>query len=105
MPFCFNSGTFRWDKQKDISLLREVLSIEPYLEKAGRKEAGEKWTEVATSLNTQAGFKEFPRSQRSVRDQFNKLYADFTSKTRKEESESGGSPEDPTEVEVAGSWD
>ena len=76
------SGTFRWTEIKDKILLREVRFIEPYQFKAGSKESGQAWSEVAGAVNQYDGFKVMPRDQRSVRDRFNKLVGDYK---RKEE--------------------
>jgi len=80
-------------------LLREVRLVEPYLERAGSKESGTKWTEIASTLNTHLCFKDAPRDQRSVRDRFSKMLSDFKAKMRKEEASSGTSPPELTEKE------
>ena len=54
--------------------------------------AGQKWKEVAENINTYEGFQKNPRDQRSVREHFHKLLADFRAKMRKEEASSGISP-------------
>lgn len=97
---CFYfSGTFRWDEKKDKILLREVRQKEPYIERIGSKEAGQKWSEIASAINAHADFAIMPRDQRSVRERFNKLLSDFNTKIRKEEKASGISPDDLSEVE------
>ena len=53
--------------------------MEPHKFKhGGTKESGQAWNEVANGVNKHEGFKVMPRDQRSVRDRFNKLLADFT---------------------------
>jgi hypothetical protein len=79
--------------------LREVRAIEPYTERTGSKEAGQKWSEIATAINTNADFAIMPRDQRSVRERFNKLLNDFNTKVHKEEKASGIIPDDLSEVE------
>ena len=96
--FCF-SGTFRWDEKKDKILLREVRQKEPYVERIGSKEAGQKWSEIAAAVNTHVDFAVMPRDQRSVRERFNKLLSDFNAKMQKEEKASGISPDDLSEVD------
>ena len=98
--FIYFSGTFRWSPEKDKLLLREVRYIEPYKFKHGTKESGQAWNEVANGVNQHEGFKVMPRDQRSVRDRFNKLLADFKAKVRKEEGESGTNPEPFSEAET-----
>ena len=94
------SGTFRWTEMKDKILLREVRFVEPYQFKAGSKESGQAWSEVAGAVNQYDGFKVMPRDQRSVRDRFNKLLGDYKTKMRKEEGESGTNPEPLSEAEI-----
>ena len=94
------SGTFRWSSEKDKLLLREVRYIEPYKFKHGTNESGQAWNEVANGVNQHKGFQVMPRDQRSVRDRFNKLLADFKAKVRKEEGESGTNPEPFAEAET-----
>ena len=94
------SGPFRWNEAKSTLLLRELYSSEPFLYKVGSKEAGQKWTEVAEKLNCYSLFRDMPRDQRSVREQFNKLLKDYKNKKNKEERASGINPDPPTENEV-----
>lgn len=93
-------GTFRWNVTKDKLLLIEVRFIEPYLNIVGSKEVGQRWTEVAEHLNSQDGFRENPRDQRSVRERFNKVLNEFKAKTRSEEAASGIAVELLTENEI-----
>lgn len=93
------SGSFRWDDSRDILLLREIRMQEPYLERVGSKEAGMKWTSVASTLNTHLTFKDSARDQRSVRDRFTKLFSEFKAKIREEEGSSGTNPPDLSEKE------
>lgn len=94
------SGPFRWNEAKNTLLLRELYSSEPFLYKVGSKEAGQKWTEVAEKLNCFSLFRDMPRDQRSVREQFNKLLKDYKNKKNKEEKASGINPDPPTENET-----
>ena len=92
-------GPFRWSTEKNTLLLRETYMSEPFLYKTGSKEAGRKWTEVAEKLNCYDLFREMPRDQRSVRDQFNKLMGNYKRKRSMEEKSSGINPDPPTENE------
>ena len=74
------SGPFRWTEARNTVLLREVLTLEPFLYKIGIKEAGQKWTATAETVNHYNIFREIPRDQRSVREQFNKLLKDLKKK-------------------------
>ena len=80
------SGTFRWNVTKDKLLLSEVRFIEPYLNKVGSKEAGQRWTEVAEHLNSRDGFTETKEV--------------FKAKPRLEEAASGIAVEPLTENEI-----
>lgn len=80
--------------------LREVRVIEPYTCKVGSKEAGQKWSELASHINEYDDFKEMPRDQRSVREHFNKLIAEFKSKMKKEENSTGCNPDPPSEKDI-----
>ena len=79
-------------------LLREVRMEQPFIYRTGSKEAGQKWTDIAANLNKHPDF-QMSRDQRSVRERFNKLLQDFTSKINKEENASGISIAPPTEGE------
>ena len=79
-------------------LLREVRMEQPFIYRTGSKEAGQKWTDIAANLNKHLDF-QMSRDQRSVRERFNKLLQDFTSKINKEENASGISPAPSTEAE------
>ena len=90
---CF-SRTFRWEEKKQNKiLLREVRQKEPYVERIGSKEAGQKWSEIAAAINTHVDFAVMTREQRSLRQRFNKLLSDFTAKMQNEGKASGISPD------------
>lgn len=72
---------------------------EPYLYKVGSKEAGQQWTGLSEKLNTYFLFKDTPRDQRSVREQFNRLIGDYKKKKQKIEQASGIECSPPTENE------
>ena len=93
------SAPFRWTKATNSLLLREVFTAEPFMYKVGSKEAGQKWSHVADKLNWHDHFKDMPRDQRSVREHFNKLLAEYKRKKNKEEKGSGITPDPPTENE------
>jgi len=70
-----------------------VLFYEPYLCKAGTKDSGQKWTQIAEKINTLSNFSTNPRDQRNVREHFNRLLADYKQKINEEEAASGISPD------------
>ena len=92
-------GPFRWSNERNTLLLREAYVSEPFLYKAGSKEAGQKWTLVADNLNCFGLFHDMPRDQHSVRDQFNKIMGNYKKKKSMEEKASGITPDPPTENE------
>lgn len=63
-------------------LLTEVIITEPYQLKAGTKERGSAWTEIAKRL-AGCGLK---MTQRSVREKFDKLMKDFLKKESEEKN-------------------
>ncbi|CAH3178511.1 unnamed protein product [Porites lobata] len=56
-----------WTEPKGVMLAREILLCEPFKYRAGSKERGSVWSQIATNLNTHPGF---TVSQRAVRDRF-----------------------------------
>lgn len=79
--------------------MREVRFVEPYLYRVGSKLAGKKWKEVADNLNALTEFKAAPRDARSVRERYQKVTDIFKAKIRDEESSSGISPPELSELE------
>ena len=60
-PLCLGfRGPFRWSNERNTLLLREAYVSEPFLYKAGSKEAGQKWTLVADNLNCFGLFHDMP---------------------------------------------
>ena len=80
-----------WSEQHDIYLLREILHLQPWLQRFGSVERGQCWDEIAAVLNSleEASFKVTPRS---VRDRYNLLVKKYKKKWSEEEKASGISP-------------
>ena len=76
---------FIWKIEHEKMLLTEVITIEPYQFKAGTRERGSAWTEIAERL-AGCGLKV---TQRSVREKFDKLMKDFLKKESEEKKQSG----------------
>lgn len=76
---------FTWKAMHEELLLREVLVLEPFKYRQGSKDRGATWTQIAKKLS-EMGMK---ASQRSVREQFEKLVKEFKRKETIEEQESG----------------
>ena len=60
----------KWNDEKDVALLREILCEEPYQYKPKSKERGNVWSKIAGNLNDLPSFNV---TQRAVRDRFNLL--------------------------------
>ena len=86
-----------WTEQKDVMLAREILLGEPFKYRAGSKERGSAWSQIANNLNTHPGF---TVSQRAVRDRFGILEKKAKKWKREIENGTGISPED-SELDVA----
>ena len=67
---------FLWKKEHDKYFIREVLLIEPYMQKEQSKERGLAWKAISDNLNNME-YPEFRVSPRSVRDHFKKLMDKF----------------------------
>lgn len=76
---------FIWKTEHKKMLLTEVITSEPYQFKAGTKERGSTWTEIAERL-AGCGLKV---TQRSVREKFDRLMRDFLKKESEEKKQSG----------------
>ena len=84
-----------WNDAKDLALVVEVASINPFEFKKGAKERGKRWTEVAELLVLQ-GFKV---DQRAVRDRYTTLQAKNNKNNNEERKASGIAPE-PTATQI-----
>ena len=76
---------FIWKTEHEKMLLTEVITSEPYQFKAGTKERGSTWTEIAERL---AGCV-LKVTQRSVREKFDRLMRVFLKKESEEKKQSG----------------
>ena len=86
-----------WTEQKDVMLAREILLCEPFRHRAGSKERGSVWSQIATNLNSHPGF---TVSQRAVRDRYSILEKKAKKRKREIENGTGISPED-SELDLA----
>ena len=86
-----------WTEQKDVILAREILLCEPFKYRAGSKERGSAWSQIANNLNTHPGF---TVSQRAVRDRYCLLEKKARKRKREIENGTGISPED-SELDLA----
>ena len=90
---------FKWSKEHDTVVLREVLASEIWLTKPGSSERGEGWKKLTEMLNG-VDRPKFEVSPRSVREHFQGLYDRRKAKNREEERASGITPDELSEIEV-----
>ena len=87
----------QWNEERDVILLREMAARGIFQYKAGSRERGNSWQEIATSLNS---YENFFVSHRAVRDRFMTIMKRFKAKTRKEVAATGLGGDEPTEYEI-----
>ncbi|KAL9976892.1 hypothetical protein ACROYT_G014233 [Oculina patagonica] len=92
-----NYELMEWTEQKELKLAQEILLCEPFKFRAGSKERGSVWTQIANNLNTHPGF---TVSQRAVRDHYTILEKKAKKRKREIENGTGISPED-SELDLA----
>lgn len=86
-----------WTESKDLSLLRAMAAEGIFVStKAGSRERGSAWLNVASALEAEA----VTVTARSVRDRYHILARKWKAKVGAEEKESGGGDKHMTEVEV-----
>ena len=71
----------KWNEEKDLLLMREIAAKGIFQNKAGSRERGNIWQEIATNLNN---YEEFVVTLRGVRDRFSVIMKSYKAKTRKE---------------------
>ena len=74
---------FKWTVEHDTYILREMLTSEIWLSKAGSSERGEGWKKLADLLNRKERVR-LDISARSVREHFQVLYDKRRAKNREE---------------------
>ena len=75
-----------WTEEKDVSLCREILVVEPYQFKEKTRERGTSWTEISKHLNLLDGF---TVTARAVRERYALLEAKYKKKQNDEIKASG----------------
>ena len=82
---CRNLPAFKWTKEHDVLLAREMLTAEPYKCKNRSRESGQAWDLIAANLNS-VHAPCFRVSQKSVRDMRARIMLkNFKLKIREEE--------------------
>eukprot|EP00795_Rhopilema_esculentum_P017010 gene17010-8515_t len=92
------SKRFKWSKEHDILMLRDVNASEIWMTKPGSMERGDGWKQIADRLN-KIESPNFECTARSVRENFQTLIEKRKVVNREEERASGISPE-ITEVDI-----
>lgn len=87
-----------WTRRHDEVLVKEIIMFEPWLCKKGRPERGQVWTNIAEALN-QIKDPFFSVTQRSVRDHYNIMEANFKRIQAEREKASGESYEPDTDYD------
>ena len=95
-----NLPAFKWSKEHDILLAREILVVEPYKFKCRSRESGQAWDLIATYLNAIQSPR-FRVSQKSVTDRAKILLRNFKLKIREGGRASGIEVPELSELDVA----
>ena len=87
----------QWNEDKDLLVMREMLSLSVFQHKSGSREKGQAWQKIATNLND---YPNFSVTLRAVRERFTTIMRKHKAKTRKEVQGTGLGGEEPTEYET-----
>lgn len=87
-----------WTSEHDKTLVREILTVEPYLFKPSTLKRGQAWTQIADILCSIPN-PVFRVNQRSVRERYKFLEKAFVRKNANEEKSTGTNDPELTEVE------
>ena len=79
-----NLPAFKWTKQQDLLLAREMLTVEPYKCKNRSRKSGQAWDLIPANLNS-VHAPHFRVSQKSVRERVRILLKNFKLNVREEE--------------------
>ena len=89
-----------WTEQHDILFLREILHIQPWINRHGSVERGQAWDEIAAILYSLVEEPFFKGTPRLVHDRYSLLVKNYKSKWRAEDKASGIAPS-YTEIDEA----
>ena len=87
-----------WTEQHNIIPCREVVFENPYLYTKGSPQCSETWKKIVDGLNKCAS-PQFNVDHTAIRDHINVLVNKYKRKIRAEESASGISPDEPSELD------
>lgn len=88
----------KWTTNHDELLIREILTVEPYMHKPSTVKSGQAWTQISEILNAIPD-SPFRVTQRAVKDRHNYLEKIFSKKVSNEEKATGTKDPELTEVE------
>ena len=90
--FFFIRRSMVWTEQHDILFSREILHIQPWIQRHGSVKRGQAWDEIAAILNSLVEESLFKVTLRSVRNRYSLLVKKYKSKWRAEDKASGIHP-------------
>ena len=85
------------NEEKDLLLMREMVSLGVFQHKSGSKERGQVWQQITTNLN---GYPNFSVTLRAVRERFTTIMRKYKAKIKKEVQGTGLGGQELTECET-----
>ena len=92
--------TMEWTEDHDVLLVREILASDLFLFKKGSVARGERWESIAETLNEVKTLSFHLKDKRAVRDRWVLLQKKYKAKMHHEETASGISVDDMSEIDV-----
>ena len=89
-----------WTEDHDVILLREILASDLFSFKKGSVARGERWESIAEKLNQVKTLSFHLKDKRAVRDRWVLLQKKYKAKMHEEETASGISVDDMSEIDV-----
>ena len=96
----FAFRTMEWTEDHDVLLLREILASDLFSFKKGSVARGERWESIAETLNEVKTLSFHVKYKRAVRDRWVLLQKKYKAKMHQEETASGISVDDMSEIDV-----
>ena len=96
----FAFRTMEWTEDHDVHLLREILASDLFSFKKGSVARGERWESIAETLNEVKTLSFLLKDKRAVRDRWVLLQKKYKAKMHQEETASGISVDDMSEIDV-----
>ena len=89
-----------WTEDHDVILLREILASDLFSFKKGSVARGERWESITEKLNQVTTLSFHLKDKRAVRDRWVLLQKKYKAKMHQEETASGISVDDMSEIDV-----